>query len=243
MRVLITRPEPDASELAGQLASIGVDAALAPLLSIVYEPIEPAALAGASALVATSRNALQALNRSQALSAARKLPVFAVGPATSALAKQMGFPVVISGPGTASALVATIQDHTARLGEGPLVHLAGDSLAFGLAAELARSDIVLNVIPAYRSRPINALPKAVIDGLAAGHFDAVILMSPRTAQVWQRLIGQAGLAESLGQLTHVCLSAAVADKLQIRSKLKIVVAHEPNGQEIVSLIARLAAGH
>ena len=243
MRVLITRPEPDASELAAQLRAIGVDAALAPLLSIAFQEIEPASLAGASALVATSRNALQALSRSQALEAALKLPVFAVGPATSALAKHLGFAAVIEGPGTASGLVATILAHRTQIGGGPLVHLAGDRLAFDMSTALARSDIVLNVVPAYRTEPVKELPKAVVDGLSAGDFDAVILMSPRTAEVWQRLIGEAGLASRLGQLTHVCLSPAVADKLQILSKLKIVVAQEPNGQEIVSLIARLAAGH
>lgn len=243
MRVLITRPEPDASELADQLRALGVYTVLAPLLSIVFQEIEPNALAGASAIVATSRNGLQALSRSKALDAARKLPVFTVGPATSALAKQMDFAAVIPGPGTASALVATILEHLAELGEGPLVHLAGDRLAFDMSAALARSNIVLNVIPAYRTEPVKELPKVVVDGLGTRDFDAVILMSPRTAEVWQRLIEQEGLASRLGQLTHVCLSAAVADKLQILSKLKIAVAQEPNGQEIVSLIARLAAGH
>lgn len=243
MRVLITRPEPDASELAAQLRALGVDTALAPLLSIAFQEIEPCALAGASAIVATSRNGLQALSRSKALNAARKLPVFTVGPATSAIAREMGFAEVITGPGTASALAATIPEHLAKLGEGLLVHLAGDRLAFDMSAALARSNIVLKVIPAYRTEPIKELPKAVVDGLGARDFDAVILMSPRTAEVWQRLIEQAGFASRLGQLTHVCLSAAVADKLQILSKPKIVVAQEPNGQELVSLIARLAAGH
>ena len=242
MRVLITRPEPDASELAAQLLAIGVDATPAPLLSIVPEPIEPMALAGASGLVATSRNGLQALGQSEALASALKLPVFTVGPATTALAESLGFATVIPGPGTAGGLVATITAHRAQLGPGPLCHLAGDRLAFDLSAALARFGIVLKAVPAYRSYTATGLPPAVVEDLTAGRYDAVVLMSPRTAEVWQRLAGEAGIENCLGQLTHVCLSAAVADKLH-SSKLKIAVAQGPNGQEIVSLVARLAAAH
>ena len=84
MRLLVTRPEPDALKLGGVLEEMGHEATVEPLLSVSFEGGEPIDLDSAQALIATSRNALRALKASPALAQARTLPLFAVGKATAA---------------------------------------------------------------------------------------------------------------------------------------------------------------
>ena len=242
MHVLITRAEDDAGDMKARLEGFGLTVSLAPLQSIAFEPINADALAGAAGIIATSRNGLRALHGAPALKAAHALPVFAVGPATAALAREMGFSSVVEGAGTASSLVPVITAKAAEFGGRHLLHFAGDTLAFDLAGALAGRGITVRTIPAYRASEISLLPETVQSQLALGQIDAVVLMSPRTARIWSALAKKTGIEGHLGHLTHVCLSPAVADGLQLRPSPEIVIAGAPNGQEIVSLIRRLAAG-
>jgi uroporphyrinogen-III synthase len=61
MRLLVTRPEPDALKLGAVLEEMGHEATVEPLLSVSFDDAEPVDLDGAQALIATSRNALRAL--------------------------------------------------------------------------------------------------------------------------------------------------------------------------------------
>ncbi len=108
MRVLVTRPEPDAGDLAAKIGELGMTAVVDPLLEVELLPIAPEPFIGAAAVVATSRNALRALAQSPALAPALALPLFAVGSRTEAFAREAGFQHVTRGPGTARALAETI---------------------------------------------------------------------------------------------------------------------------------------
>ena len=87
---------------------MGHEATVEPLLSVSFEGGDDLDLDGVQALIATSRNALRALKSSPALGQARKLPLFAVGKATAAEARALGFETVVTGAGTAQELVAHI---------------------------------------------------------------------------------------------------------------------------------------
>ena len=129
MHVLITRPEGDGEPLKAQIEQLGCRATLAPLISIVSEAIPLSAIAGATALIVTSRNALKALAASPSLGAAMALPLYVVGPGTAALAREFGFKDVREGPGTGAELVPMLSADGRRTG-GIYVHLAGDSFGF-----------------------------------------------------------------------------------------------------------------
>ncbi|HEY7610485.1 MAG TPA: uroporphyrinogen-III synthase, partial [Alphaproteobacteria bacterium] len=60
MRILLTRPEPDAQRFAAQLAEHGIEAVVAPLMTIetADAPLPP--LEGVQALVFTSANGVRA---------------------------------------------------------------------------------------------------------------------------------------------------------------------------------------
>ncbi len=112
MHLLLTRPEsgPDAVALHAALLAAGHRITHAPLLSVVLTGPMPS-LDGVQALIATSRNGLKAVAPIPA--AALGLPLFAVGPATGALGRVLGFRKVIEGPGTGRALVDIIRSEAA----------------------------------------------------------------------------------------------------------------------------------
>ncbi len=252
MHILITRPRSQALDLKYRLEAIGHLVSLAPLLVIEHEPIEATAFEGASALIATSRNGLAALEHSPALQAARALPIFTVGHATSTFARDLGFGRVFTGPGTAAEL-ATLIAGSVKPHTGPLVHLAGDHLAYDLAAALAPMGIVVQPIAAYRSVAATRLSDDIANQLKGRAIDAVILMSPRTAETWVEvasLLNEPTTTAPIGAAlpVHICLSAAVADaaaqawSVKGRQLPDIATAARPTLDDLLTVIERLAAG-
>ncbi len=239
MHVLITRPERDAADLKSRIAALGCEVTVAPLLDIQFCEIALDAFDGASGLIATSRNGLKALAKSPALARARALPVFVVGPATAALARDLGFKMVHEGAGTAADLVPIISAHAAHAVQR-LIHLAGDHLAFDLAEALEPAGIAIRSLEVYRSGAATTLTDPVQNLLRAGKIDAVILMSPRSSQIWADLVRSLPDQPDLNQLQHICLSDAVARCLQPIQPVKVEIAASPTTDEIIALVYRLA---
>jgi uroporphyrinogen-III synthase len=240
MRLLVTRPEPDALRLRALLEEAGHEATVEPLLSVSFESNAPIDLEGAQALIATSRNALGALAAGPALSQARRLPLFAVGKATAAKARALGFATVITGAGTAAELVAHIAS-ALDPAAGLLVHLAGDTLTGDLEGELETHGFRVVQTVVYRMRTATGLSEATIAQLAAGEIDGVILMSPRTAAVYAALVHKHGLAAAIRSLPHFCLSASVARRLQPLGTISTRIADAPRLEEVLALIDETAA--
>jgi uroporphyrinogen-III synthase len=245
MHVLITRPERDAADLKSRIEALGCTVTLAPLLSIELGTVAADAFVGASGIIATSRNGLRALAQSPALHAARSLPIFVVGTATAKQARELGFETIIEGEGTAAVLQPLIAKHRCALA-GKLVHLAGDHLAFDLAGALKAAGVDVKGVVTYRSVAAKTLNEPVPRLLAAAAIDAVVLMSPRSAHIWGDLILAMPFKVDLSNLSHICLSAAVAEGLQSlsasRGAVRTEIAALPTMVEIVALVYRLA-GH
>lgn len=253
MHVLITRPKADAQDLRQRIEALGCKVSSAALIEITLLPIAADALDNAVGIIATSRNALAALENSEAVGSARKLPLYAVGNATAQVAHRLGFENVITGAGTAADLVPHIVAHN-RSKSGALIHLAGDHLAFDLKSAMLEENIPLQQITVYRSIAAQSLPSKVIEDLATGAIDAVILMSPRTAQTWCELMTKVASPVNTAGLTVICLSEAVANALTTaphksadgapdkgtmrNSKLKI--AQRPDLSSLLAIVQSLA---
>lgn len=240
MRVLVTRPEPDALKLKGVLEQRGYEAAVAPLLAVAYDRLDPEELEGVTTLVATSRHGLRALMGTEALEPARALTLIAVGSATAEEARRMGFARVIKGPGTAADLgpmIASILDAA----EEVLLHLAGERLASDLAGELQLMGFRIASRPVYRMEAARALPPGIVSALQRGAIDAVMLMSPQTAAVWARLIERHGLRGQVREMAHLCLSEAVAARLSPLGAVPIEIANAPSLEEMLALVDIAAA--
>lgn len=260
MHLLITRPEPDASAMRASLEPDGITADVAPLLDIQVDVPDAALLASASALVVTSRNGLRALEASPLLAELKDRPLLVVGRGTGAAARALGFADVTVGPATAKDLVPLIiaawrekiapasgstsmQSGGARGKEipGPVVHLSGDKISFDLSPVLSEQGIPFRRDTVYRSRPADGLPRAVVETLRQAGYDAVVLMSPLTADTYVELVRENGLGEGARKAVYLCLSNGIAERLAPLRAERVKIAAKPNIEEMLALIRGTAA--
>lgn len=239
MRLLVTRPEPDATRQAETLAARGHEPVVAPLLLIEPAKDMTLDLDRAQALIVTSRNALRALSSHPDLAASLRLPLFAVGEATAKAATELGFAKVTAGPGTGEELSRLISD-TLDPKTGALVHLAGETVAFDLKSELQARGFTIRQPVLYRTVPATRLPESVLSLLRAGKLDGVVLMSPRTAAIFAALVMRHDAVTQASRLDCYCLSAAVAQPVE-PLKARAIVAARPREEDILALISPEAA--
>lgn len=239
MRLLVTRPEPDAAREAEALSRRGHEAVLAPLLVIEFTGSVPLQLDNAQAVVVTSRNALRALAAHPGLGEALKLPLFAVGEGTAGAAKELGFADVTIGPGTGVELAALILGELKPEG-GPLVHLAGETLAFDLKGALEAHGFTVRQPVLYRAVPVRTLPAEALNQIKEGRLDGVILMSPRIAKTFVALLGRAGAVTQGKSLVCYCLSEAVAEAVAPLG-FEARVAAKPREEDVLALLDSEAA--
>ncbi len=239
MRLLVTRPEPDATALKAQLIAMGHEVVVEPMLQVQFPPLEAGEidLEEAQALVATSRNGVRALAQSRLAQAALELPIFAVGPGTAGTARALGFTQVLQGPRDARALVGYIAEH-AHVNAGSLIYLSGEVTTGDVGGELRRLGFHVQEPVVYAVRPAEAFSPPIARRFEHGEIDAVLLMSAETARTYARLILGAGLSGRLAGTKHFCLSAAVARGLAILRNPPIAVASQPDLKALLALVAR-----
>ncbi len=235
MRIIVTRPKSDATTLQERVEALGHDVVLEPLLTLSFDGCEAIELDAAQALLVTSKNGLRALEHQRLLEGALSTPIFAVGPGTAAAAQKLGFEHIIAGRGTGRDLVTEIMGHLDPHA-GHIVHLAGDTLAFDLAGEVALHGFRIVAPVVYRMAAAKRFSAPTAYDIAAGEADAVMLLSPRTAEVWISLVHEQGLAPFAKRMTHLCLSSDVAKRLAPLGAIRIETAAAPNLDEMLALI-------
>ncbi len=135
MRLLITRPQPDADELAADLSARGHTCVIAPVLEILPRDAE-IDLSNVQALLATSRNGVRALS---AATDRRDISLLAVGPGTAKEAEAAGFST-LSAAGDVRALGALVRE-TLRPDAGALLWITGKNVRGDLRADLRASGV------------------------------------------------------------------------------------------------------
>ncbi len=239
MRLLVTRPEEDAVAFKAELIALGHQVTIEPLLKISTEDADPIELDDAQALIATSRNGLRALAKTQQLEAAKPLPLFAVGPGTAMVARGLGFTNIVEGPSSARELVPLVAEH-ADVNAGPLVHLAGDAVTEGFVDELHRLGFFVTQPIVYRTEVASRFASPTVASMRNKRIDGVILLSPRTAQVYVDLVQLHSLAVACRDIVHFCISQATADRLAGLEGLPIRISPRPNLQDMLALIGAAA---
>ncbi len=180
-RIWITRAQPGADVTAERVRAMGHDAVVAPLLAVSVLPDVRIDLNGVAALAFTSANGVRAFADA---SGERGLKVFAVGAATAQAARAAGFKSVLSADGDVEALAEGI---AARRGElrGAVLHPGAAEPAGDLAGALERQGVEARRLILYETAPVELAPA---DAEALTRSDAVLLHSPRAAQVLARLL-------------------------------------------------------
>jgi uroporphyrinogen-III synthase len=234
MRVLITRPEREATALATALSQRGHAAVIAPLfrLDILHPPGDfAAALAACQAVLLTSANGARALAEA---SEQRSKPVFAVGDTTAATAEGLGFTAVTSASGDSAALAELIAQRLDPKA-GPLVHVSG----VDVAGEIVANGFEVRRFALYEAREADALPDSARAALQARALDAATFFSPRASALFARLVTAAGLADACRIVSAVAISPAAAQPLAALPFKTTVAAARPTRQAVLDEIDRL----
>ena len=241
MRVLVTRPEDDARSLVAALEARGHEALVAPMLIIAPAPgVEaPLDLGGVQALVFTSANGVRVFAR---LSETRGLPVFAVGDASAAAARDAGFARVESAGGDIEDLARLIVMRLAP-GDGALYQAAASRLAGDLKGAIEAAGFTLRREVLYQATPVAELGAALRRELADGGLDAASFFSPRSAETFVSLVEKQGLGEACARITALGLSEAVAAKLRRLAWRAVLVAERPNQEALLARLDDLAGAH
>jgi uroporphyrinogen-III synthase len=240
MRVLITRPEREATTLASALAERGHVPVVAPLfrVEILRPPADFAqALAACQAVLLTSANGARALAEA---SDQRGRPILAVGDTTAATAEGLGFSSVRSAAGDGAAL-AELATRELDPAAGPLVHVSGVDVALDLADALKPAGFEVMRFPLYEAREEAELPDSARAALQSRALDVATFFSPRAAEHFARLVQEAGLAGALSDVTAVAISAAALPPLSTLPFKATVAAARPTRQAVLDEIDRLAA--
>lgn len=230
--MLVTRPEPDASETAARLGALGIEGVPCPLL--VHQTLNPSLpeANGFAAIAVTSTNALRALHERGLLERYRKLPLYAVGGRTAAAAKAFGFGDVTQAEGGFVAL-AELLAHTPIA--GPIFYPAARELAGDLAKSLAPFGRMVITAEVYAMNPVDELPAVAAEGLADNSIGAVLLYSRRTAETFVRLADAHVDRLERRQLGMLCLSEAVAEPLFDAHFVRVGLAEQPSEQAMMGL--------
>ena len=239
MRVLITRPEREAVTLATALSQRGHVPVIAPLfrLEILHPPADfSASLAACQAVLLTSANGARALAEA---SEQRGRPILSVGDTTAATAEGLGFNAVTSAAGDGAALVELVRQRLDPKA-GPLVHVGGVDLALDLGEALSRHGFDVRRFALYDARAESVLPDSARAALQARALDAATFFSPRAASQFAKLVGEAGLADSLRSVTAIGISPAVLAPLGKLPFKATVSAARPTRQAVLDEIDRLA---
>jgi len=239
MRVLIIRPEREATALATALAERGHTPVIAPLfrLEFLHPPAEfSAALAACQAVLLTSANGARAFAEA---SAQRGRPILAVGDTTASTAEGLGFSDVVSASGDFSALADLVRQRLDPK-DGPLVHVAGRDVAFDFADVLEPAGFEVKRFTLYDAREETALPESARAALEARALDAITFFSPRAASVFASMVEDAGLAANLRDVIAIAISpAALAPAAGLPFKAAVAAAR-PTRQAVLDEIDRLA---
>jgi uroporphyrinogen-III synthase len=233
VRLLLTRPEPDAQRTAAALRAQGHNVIIAPLLRIA--PMADAQIGAGpwAAILITSTNAASAVVAHARAAELRALEVFAVGRRSADTMAAAGFADVISADGNVSDLARLV---AARMQPAaPLLYLAGEDRSGDLAGDLRTRGFAVETAIIYRAVAASNLPPEAADALA-GCIDGVLHFSRRSAEVFVEAARAAGVLESALQAVHFCLSAPIAEPLARAGAAHIRVAERPNEAVLLALI-------
>ncbi len=228
--MLVTRPEPGASETAGRVAAMGLSPVVAPLLMIEHLPCKLPEPTELSAVLVTSGNAVPAIPPGW-----HGVRLFAVGDATARQARHAGFASVESADGDGDALAALVARRLPP-GAGPILLASGEGQGEALAEALRVRGFVVTRREVYAARPVPKLPDTARTVLESGSLRAALFFSAETARVFIRLVRAAALESRAAEVTAVAIGPAAGMALSALPWHAIRIAARPNQDQMLAML-------
>lgn len=227
--VLITRPEPGASQTADRVLAIGLIPVLAPVLTVTALP-QRLPDSPLSAILLTSGNAVNAFAPKF-----HPIPVFTVGDRTAERARAHGFTNVTSAGADATALIDLVA-RILRPDAGTLLLASGRGQGMALAADLRGRGYRVIRRAVYAATPVETLPPAAITAIRDGRIASALFFSAETARHCVRLLRAAGLADSTRRMDAFAIGQGAAVALGALPWRRILVAAQPNQDDMLALL-------
>lgn len=224
--VLVTRPEPGASETAQRLIALHRTPVLAPLLRIRQRAL--AVPTGIGAVLVTSGNAVPSLPVSL-----HGTPLLAVGDRTADHARAAGFAQVTSADGDAAALIALV---AAACAPGTALLLAAAARqGEALAAQLRARGFTVHRRAVYAAHPVARLPSVAVAALRDGRLGAALFLSAETARAFARLLPP-DLTPALAAVDALAIGQPAAEALCVLPWRRVRVSAKPTHDSILALL-------
>jgi uroporphyrinogen-III synthase len=233
MRVLVTRPEPEASLSAAALRRLGHDPIAAPVLDIVLDRAVAIDPAGLQAIAVTSVNAVKAL----AERGLGSLPLYAVGDATAAAARAAGFSIVISAGGRAGDLVEAVRCGCVPT-QGAILYAAGRDRSGDVDGDLRRAGFTVRLVEVYRAEPVRALAAEAVAALGEGAVDAALVFSRRSGEILVSRLTELQMPHIPVHLAVAAISEAAAEPFRRAGFARIRVAARPTADALYEALDR-----
>jgi uroporphyrinogen-III synthase len=228
--VLITRPEPGASETAARVAAMGFAPIVAPFLEITRIAGPLPSVGGIAAILLASGHAIAGLTAEY-----RSCPVLTVGSATARRATQAGFGDVQSADKDAAALARLVRERIDPR-EGALLLAAGRGQSLTLAAELRGFGYRVARRVVYSAAPVGRLPDPARAALMNDRVRTVLFYSAETARCFMRTVGAAGLTGTLKSREAITIGDLAGMALKGEYWARVRVASKPTQDEMLALL-------
>ena len=235
MRVLVTRPEPDASLTAERLRAMGYEVLVAPLLETVFST-EPLDDVSNTDFVVTSRNGVRVLAKLASQGMRETTTLYTVGDATAALARDVGFKHIRSAAGTVDHLVDLIGPAKAEDCK-QFIYVCGRDRKGKLEDKLQAKGWQVNVAVRYHSDPVGHFSPDVLNAIKSQTVDAVLLYSNRTAEAFKALIEQYDLRQLTDLMKIFCLAKSIESVFDRSGRIQLIVVERPNEQSMFDALA------
>lgn len=194
--------------------------------------LPPESITDVDALAITSANALRHAP-TRLIESLKDRPLYAVGDATAAEARQLGFSDVISAQGAVDDLAALIRER-----EEPgarLIYLAGRERTGDLEGKLAAGGLRCNVIEAYSAHVVSYPTELIRDAINGRMVDAVLFHSALSADAFtDRVLPE--FSELFENTLYFSMSRRVADTLPSSLHPRTNIADTPNEQALLAAV-------
>lgn len=227
---LITRPWEDAKKTARAFQKLGYLTYIEPMMHIEFFG-RSITLDADSAVAITSSNGARALAKA---TSERDMKLFAVGDASAWVAADHGFTNVTSAGGDVSSLITTITKHCDPK-DTSITHIAGSVQARDLRRMLEDEGYLVHREELYASKPAEQLSEGLQEMIRNGDIHVAPFYSPRTAKIFVELVQEAGLDAYISPISMLCLSRAVANKLEVLAPGECYIALHPSEASLISL--------
>ena len=234
--VLVTRPQQDAIVLESELRERGFSPLLSPMLKITYFDGVVPSLDGVQALIFTSANGVHSFfSRTKDIS----LPAYAVGEVTAAAVRACGCVQTESAGGDVNKLANLLISRCDPQG-GDLLHIAGSHLAGDLGRRLSLAGYKYKREVLYKAEELGVLNERCQETLAGCKMDFALFFSPRTAVQFVDLALAAGFDKEFESSVALCLSEAIAGKLEKLPWRQIITASAPTQSALLDALENVS---